>query len=51
MAISIIFTAYTRNGFKKFGCEQALILCETSFEKTQVYDILVLKFDKAILKK
>ena len=34
---SIIFTTYTRNGFKKLQCERTFILCETS---------LVLKKDK-----
>ena len=30
MAVSIIFTAYTRNGFKKLQCEQTFILCKVS---------------------
>ena len=33
MALSIIFTTYTRNGLKILQCEQTFILCETSFEK------------------
>ena len=37
MAFSIIFTTYTRNGFKKLQCKRTFILCETS---------LVLKKDK-----
>ena len=47
MTLSIIFATYTRNGFKKLQCER-------TFEKRQVLsveNILVLKFDKAILKK
>ena len=39
MALSIIFTTYTRNGFKKLQCERTFILCETS---------LVLKKDKCL---
>ena len=31
MALSIIFTTCTRNGFKKLQCERTFILCETSF--------------------
>ena len=50
MALSIIFTTYTRNGFKKLHCERTFILCETSSEKSDE-NILVLKFGKAILKK
>ena len=41
MALSIIFTTFTGNGFKKLQCERTVILCETS---------LVLKKDKCILK-
>ena len=54
MALSIIFTTYTRNSFKMLQYEQTFILCETSFEKDKclsVENILVLKFHKAILKK
>ena len=56
MAVSIIFTTYTRNGFKKLQCERTFILCETSLvlkkdKCLSVENILVLKFDKAILKK
>ena len=52
----IIFTTYTRNGFKKFHCERTFILCETNLvlikdKCSSVENILVLKFDKAILKK
>ena len=55
MALSI-FTTYTRNGFKKLQCERTFILCETSLvlkkdKCLSVENILVLKFDKAILKK
>ena len=41
MALSIIFSKFTGNGFKKLQCERTVILCETS---------LVLKKDKCILK-
>ena len=56
MALSIIFTTYTRNGFEKLQCERAFILCETSLvlkndKCLSVEDILVFKFDIAILKK
>ena len=55
MALSIIFTTYTTNGFKKLQCERTFILCQTSqfWKKKCLSDenILVLKFDKAILKK
>ena len=54
MALSIIFTTYTRNGFKKLQCERTVILCETSLvlkKFSSVENILVLKFDKTILKK
>ena len=45
-----------QNGFKKLQCEQTFILCETSLvlkkdKCLSVENILVLKFDKAILKK
>ena len=56
MAPSIIFTTYTRNGFKKLRCERTFILCGASLvlkkdKCLSVENILVLKFDKAILKK
>ena len=56
MALSIIFTAYTRNGLKKLQCERIFILCETSLvlKKDKCLrdeNFLVLNFDKAILKK
>ena len=55
MALSIIFTTYNRNGFKKLQCEQTFILCKTSLvlkkdKCLSVENILVLKFDKATLK-
>ena len=37
MALSIIFTAYTRIGLKKLQCERTFIICETSFEKRQAF--------------
>ena len=56
MALSIIFPTYSKNGFKKLQCERTFILSETSLVLKQgncstVENILVLKFDKAILKK
>ena len=56
MALSIISTTCNRNGFKKLQCERTFILCETSLvlkkdKCLSVENILVLKFDKAILKK
>ena len=54
MALTNIFTTYTRNGFKKLQCEQTFILCKTSFKKDKCLSVennLVSKFDKAILKK
>ena len=56
MALSIVFTTYTRNGFKKLQRERNFILCETSLvlkkdKCLSVENILVLKFDKTILKK
>ena len=56
MALSIIFTAYTRNGFKKLQCEGTFILYKTSLvlkkgKCLNVENILLSKFDKAILKK
>ena len=52
MALSIIFTTYTRNGFKKLQRERTFIPCKTSFEKClSAENNLVLKFGKAILKK
>ena len=55
MILSIIFTTYTRNGFKKLQCERTFILCKTGLVLKKdkclfVENILVLKFDKAILK-
>ena len=55
MALSIIFTTYTRNGFKNFSVNKPLYYSTSlvlekdkcsSFQNT-----LALKFDKAILKK
>ena len=37
MALSIIFTAYTKNGFKNLRCERTFTLCETSFERRQMF--------------
>ena len=39
MALFIIFTTYTRNGFKKFQCERTFILCKASLvlKKIQVF--------------
>ena len=57
MALSIIFTIYIRNGFKKFQCERTFILCETSLvlKKDKCLSVekmlVLLKFDKVILKK
>ena len=56
MVLSIKITTYTRNGFKKLQCERTSILCETSLvlkkgKCLSVENNLVLKFDKAILKK
>ena len=56
MTLSIIFITYTRNGCKKLQCEQTFILCKTSLilkkdKCLSVENILVLKFDEAILKK
>ena len=56
MALSIIVITYTRNGFKKLQCERTFILFESSLvlKKGKCLsneNILVLKFDKAILKK
>ena len=56
MALSIIFTTYTRNGFEKLQFERTFILCETSLvlKKDKCLsdaNILVIKFDKAIFKK
>ena len=55
MALSVISTTYTRNGFTKLQCERTSILCETSLvlkkgKCLRDENILVLKFDKAILK-
>ena len=55
MILSIIFTTYTRNGFKKLQCERTFILCKTGLVLKKdkclfIKNILVLKFDKAILK-
>ena len=56
MILFIIFSTYTRNAFKKLQCERTFILCEISLilkkdKCLSVENILVLKFDKAILKK
>ena len=55
MALSIIFTTYTRNGLKKLQCEPTFIYSEKLVLKKDkclsVENILVLKFDKTILKK
>ena len=56
MALSIIFTTYTRNGLKNCYCEQTFILFETSLvlkkhKCSSVENTLVSTFDKDILKK
>ena len=55
MALSIVFTTYNRNGFKKLQCERTFILSKTSLvlkkdKWLSVENILLLKFGKAILK-
>ena len=51
MALSIIFTTYNRNGLKKLQCERTFKLVLKKDKCLSVENILVLKFDKTILKK
>ena len=56
MVFSIFFTTYTSNGFKTLQRERAFVPCKASLvlkrgKCLSVENILVLKFDKAILKK
>ena len=55
MALSIIFITYTRNCLKDCSVNKPLYYAKLVLKKKQVFssveNILVLKFDRAILKK
>ena len=54
MALSIVFAIYTRNGFKKCSVNKLLYVPSLVLKKDKCFsdeNILVLKFDKAILTK
>ena len=54
MVLSIIFTTYTRNGLKNCNLNKTLYYSKLVLKKdkcSSVENTLVLKFDKAILKK